>query len=369
MENKKYDDIELGLTNIKDLQSIYTNKIKSIKLTQISMKKLCWKMLSNNMSWIFILHILINILLSSMLIPTLFKISNDTFVIKTKITQGIYFVVFAIGCEIISIIHKNQVIEPNRRIFIARMHCNLEDEINHNIAKINWNKLRDLNKNELDRKKAMAKWYILGFINNIISTFISLFSFFGYTFWIGMISPMSLIIYIGILGILIYFYPHAEKVDIEQKHNIWDKYYNLQTGLYTDIIHHNGKKTLDNMKNCMEQVELVRDEEKKNDSMFTDSISIIFNIGFIINCLILAGSFSPSDIIIYIQYSCLMRNSVTMCIGMYINFKDSKREYEKLENLINTLDERIEIEQKVNYNKITITQISTTFLSRISSNF
>jgi len=39
---------------------------------------------------------------------------------------------------------------------------------------------------------------------------------------------------------------------------------------------------------------------------------------------------------------------------MYINFKDSKREYNKLENLINKLDQRIEIEQKVNYNKITI---------------
>ena len=346
-------DIEIGKEDLKKNYMKY--------LEQISMEKLCIKMFHDNMSLKFIINIGINIILSSMLIPTLFKLSNDTFILNTNMSHGIYFVIFAIGCEILSIIHKNKIIEPQKRLFTANVHYSLEDEINKNIIKINWNKLRDLNTNELERKKDMAKWYILNLINNIIGTFINLFSFFGYTFWIGIISPLSLVIYFGLLFWLVYWYKHDRQKNNDMRNDLWNKYYNLQTNLYTNIIHHNGKETLENMKLCTEKIELLRNEDKNNDAKFTDTISIVFNIGFIINCLLLINSLNSSDIIIYIQYSCLIRSSVSLCIGIYINWKDTKREYGKLEDIIGKLTKRIEVEQKINYNKITINSLKYSY--------
>jgi len=334
-ENDQLNKIEVVISQ----PEIIENKLK-----QIPLESLCFKMFKENLSWIFIINIIINISLSSMLIPTLLKYSNDEFIQTKNINNGIMFIIIAIVCEIISRIHKNRIIEHNKRKFLANVHCSLEEEINKNIISINWNTLRHLNTNELDRKKDMAKWYILGLITNVISTFINLFSFFGYSFWVGIISPLSMIIYFGLMIILLIFYPHKEKNKNSIKQEFWDKYYDVQTRLFTDIIHHNGKKSLDKMKDCMKSVESCRDEDKKNDAIFIDTVDIIFNIGFIMNCLIFGNQLSPANVIIYIQYTCLMRSSVSMFFGIYSQYKDSKREYAKLEEIISKSNQRIEVE-------------------------
>lgn len=347
------DDIEMNLVQLSKLKSDQFSS-NSKMLHQIPLNQLCVKMIIQNMTWIFVLNILVNILLSSMLIPTLFKFSNDSFVKEFKVVKGIHLIVLAIICEILSVIHKNIIIEPQKRLFLTKVHTGLEEEVNKIVLLINWNKLRDLNKNEFERKKDLAKWNILSLITSIIGTFISLFSFFGYTFWIAMISPLSLIIYFGILFGLIYFYPKNNKKNSDLRHDLWATYSYLNTNLYTDIIHHNGDKSLEKITDCVKKIELARDEEKKCDSAFTDTINVVYNIGFIINCLVLGGSLSPSDVVIYIQYSCLMRNSVSMCIGIYNQYQNSYREYAKLEDIINKLDERIIVEPYSDYRKITI---------------
>jgi ABC-type bacteriocin/lantibiotic exporter with double-glycine peptidase domain len=352
--SKQITQMETESLNKSDQIEVVVSQIPKTKLKQISIESLIFKMFINNISWIFIINLLINIGISSILIPTLFKFSNDEFINNSNITNGLWYILIAIIGEIISRIYKNRFIEQNKRNFVAKVHYELEEEINRNIMLINWNKLRDLNKNELDTKKNMAKWNILHLISNLISTFISLFAFFGYTYWIGVISPSSLIIYAGLMILLLIFYPYQEKIKGESRQEIWDKYYTKQTELFTDIIHHNGQKSLDGMKKCMELVENYRDNDKKNDALFIDTIDIIFNLGFIINCLLFANALSPTNIIIYIQYTCLMRNSVSMCFGIYSQYRDAKREYAKLEDIISKSFKRIELEQKVINNKITI---------------
>jgi len=175
-DEPEYDfvDLELG--------------IKPQKLKQPGMEELYFKMVFSNMSWKLMCNIVLNIGLCSLIIPLMFKLSNDNLLgINSSIHLGLFYVGMAIGCEILSTIHKNMIIEPERRKFVARVHCDLEDEVNSQVLQINWNKLRELNKNELDRKKDMAKWYLLGFLNSSITTFISLFTFLGYLYWIGII--------------------------------------------------------------------------------------------------------------------------------------------------------------------------------------
>jgi len=349
-DNTEFFDLKLGIEQVP---------VTETKLKQISMGALCYKMFKKNMKKIFVFNMGLNILLCSIMIPTLFKLSNDYFVSNdNSIGYGILCVCMGICCQIISTIHTNFIIEPYKREFIGKVHCDLEEEVNKKILQINWNKLRELNKNDLDRKKDAAKFYLLGLINGLINTFISLFSFFGYTFWVGLISPISLVVYIGLLTLLIIYYPYKNYKNSNNLNKLWANYWNKQTGLFTNIIHLKGHKILKEMKNSICAIENQRDNDKKSDSELIDSISVIFNLGFIINCLLVYyftnTNLTTSNIIIYIQYSCLMRNSVSMCIGVYTQYSDSQREYKKLEEIIDSSDKRNEIDQINNYSNITI---------------
>ena len=70
------------------------------------------------------------------------------------------------------------------------------------------------------------------------------------------------------------------------------------------------------------EFEKKRYEDKNYYSKFMNTISIVFNSAFIINCIILAfnNNNNIGNIIVYIQYSCLMRNSVSSCISIYNQF-------------------------------------------------
>jgi ABC-type multidrug transport system fused ATPase/permease subunit len=357
------DHEDLIMSNMKEGLNLI--ELEQYKLEQIPLDQLVWKMFSKNLSGKFILNMGLNILLCSIMIPGLFKLSNDYLIGKSStIYKGFVAVILAIGCEIISIVHKNCIIEPGKRKFITLVHSDLEEEVGKQILQINWNKLRELNKNELDRKKDGAKWRILGLINSLINTFIGLFSFFGYAGWVGYISPVSLAVYIGISLILIKYYPIKKEKNSDEYHELWDKYYNVQTGFYTDVIHLKGLDSLNQMKQCICDIETKRDNDKKSDSMFTDTIRLVWNLCFIINCLGLYWytnmsvddkiETNPSDIIIYIQYSCMMRSSVTMFFNIYTQYSEAKREYAKLEDIVSKSSKRIELEQDIKFETIRI---------------
>jgi ABC-type multidrug transport system fused ATPase/permease subunit len=184
-----------------------------------------------------------------------------------------------------------------------------------------------------------------------------MFAFFGYTFWIGMISPVSLAIYIVSLSLFTAFYKRPKKNNPEAYYDIWDTYTNHNTSMFTEMIHHNGNETLDKMKDAMLQLEKIRDTDKYNDSKFMDAITLIFNIAFIINCLIVSSDITIANVIIYIQYSLLMRNSVTSCINLFNQYADSKREYEKMSVIINGSTRRKELEQLQDFTSITIDRL------------
>ena len=349
-------DLDSDPTDTQSLNKIevMVHQTPEKKLTQIPMGSLIIKMFVNNISWKFIVNITINIILSSIIIPSLYKFANDDIIKDLNVQNGLLFILLAITFEILSIIHKNIFIQPNKEQFNTSVHCSLEQEINKNILLITWNNVRELNKNELDNKKQMAKWAIKSLVTNILNTFMNLFSFFGYSFWICYISPVSFGIYVTLMVFLLIFYPYKEKNKNESRQDIWDNYYNLQTGFYTDIIHHKGGNTLREMEKCIEKLESCRYNDKKNDAIFTDTIDTIFNLGFIINCLLFAYLIPLSDIIIYIQYTCLMRNSVSMFFSIHTQYKESKREYEKIVEIISKSKKRIELEKKDFIDKITI---------------
>ena len=71
------------MSNNKYIPPAQQNNIK-----QYSIEYLCYLMFKNNISVNFILNMIINIVLSSVLIPTLFKYSNDKFISNLNINSG-----------------------------------------------------------------------------------------------------------------------------------------------------------------------------------------------------------------------------------------------------------------------------------------
>ena len=94
-----------------------------------------------------------------------------------------------------------------------------------------------------------------------------------------------------------------------------------------------------------------------------EAINVIYNLGFVINCIIILNTVKTiSSIVIYNQYSFLIRSSVVSCINLYTHYKDSKREYEKLENIIAGCYERNDTKQIIEFNTITIKSLKYEYL-------
>lgn len=312
--NNRYKKVKQDDTELLEESTLLSTKIELDTLGTI-----CFKLLKDNMTYLFGFNILINIIFCSFFIPFLIKLSNDTMIMKidnkSNIDLGLVYVGIAIFLEIVSVMHKNFIIEKHKRMFHTNIHTQFENMINNLILEINWHKLRELNKNDFDRKKDMAKWFLLSFINMIINTFMNLFSFFGYTIWIWLISPVSILIYIVVLSFWIYFFqvPNKKNKDIYQK--LWDRYYAKQNDMYNEITHLKGDKCMNDIRKIICDIEEFRNDDKKKDTLFVDMISVVYNFAFLLNCLIIHYNKLPiQSIIIYIQYSFLMKNSISNCI-------------------------------------------------------
>lgn len=313
---------------------------RPVGLSLLSLETLCFTLVANNLSWIFVANTLLGVALSSILSPTLYKYSNDEFVQTSNVTNGLWFVMIALLCDILSIFHNNQFIQSYKRSFLAKVQCGLEDNVNQHISLIHWNKLRDLNNNELDRKKDIATMYVLDLITKTINTFIYSFSFFGYTYWVCVISPASLLLYGTLMVLLLALYPYKAKSINNATQIYWDKYYDATIRRFTDIIHHDSQKNLDVMKQCINSIEECRIENRQRDALFTDTIDTVFTIGFIINCALFAHQLSPVHAIIYVQYTCFMKNSISSSMSLYCQYMDTKHEYGKLEDILATSTQR-----------------------------
>lgn len=284
-------------------------------------------------------------MICTIIIPTSQKISNE-YIIKgdDMIHIGIRLMVGIILLETISNIHKLKYLDPLRVQFRLEINYDLEDMISNRINGTSWNLIKDLMKDNLDVKKIDGKGYILCFIDNLILTSINMFPLFGYTIWLLWISPISVIIYVFAILIVIKYYPKKEGKGMKELREIWDRYDHLNSNIYNDIIHHKSEETVNEMKESMKQIEKFREERKMDDSNFMEIISTIFNMIFIINCLLL-NTENPTEIITYFQYTVYMKSSIQMVMNMYKEYKRAEREYSVLKEIMDKCEPLPKTEQ------------------------
>ncbi len=327
---------------------------------------LCFDVIKKNMKIKFLLNLILNFLLNSVLIPIILHNANHNF-IENNIQSGITISILAILIFIPSSYHSKKILETQRKEFRCDVIVYTISQVNDKIKKLVWNELREqINKNELNRKKEDIKYGLTGFIMQIINTVIHLCTLCGSIFWLGYISPVSMIIYIILFIIIIKYILKIKPIKIRNNEN-YDRYYELNTNLYTDIIHNNEKKTLDELNNCMIKIEKENLTNNNNDLYMM--ISLLFFICFILNLLIISNQIKqeikPVNMIMYIHYTYNLLNCINMCISLSSEYDYVKIQYDKLFDTINNIENKVNRHKINNFIDIYIEELTYTYPSKL----
>ena len=321
---------------------------------------LCIKVIKANIKIKFLLNLFLNFLLNSVLNPIIQNYANTHF-IESNIAFGIKIIIISILINTISSYHAQAILEVQRREFKGDVNVYITSLINDKIKKLIWNELREqINKNDLNRKKEETKWFLSNFINQMVNTVIQFCTLFGCIFWIGYISPVSLIIYILLfISIQKYVVKAIANININNYHDINDRYDFLNNNLYTDIIHYNDKKTLDELNEC--SIKFEKERIKDTNSNVYNLICFIFNICFILNLLIISDNIKAIYIIIYIQYTYNLYGCINTCISLSRDYNNSKIQYDKLFNIINNINEKTNTHKINNFTNLYIRELKYTY--------
>lgn len=323
------------------------------------MIRLVAKIIYNNIRGRFLFHLMIHMMISSFFLPTINKICYDRLTSNGSgnIDSGIMIYFGFIMLEIITNYHNLHFIEPFIRNFRGDAHASLEGFINDKFQSLNWNIIRELQKEEIERIKNDAIWPLLGLIDTFVRQGIQLFPFIGYTLWLFYFSPFSVILYIFGISLTIYWYPLSTQ-EYDKYHELWDRYSFLSTSKFTEIIHYRGKENAEELNKTIKQIE----DKIKNDGLertkFFECINLAFNLIFGANVVLFARSISSvTNIVIYLQYSNLIKNGMNFFGNIYKQYCDTKKYYDKLNNNLLSKPNREIVEPINNFEQITISML------------
>ena len=304
----------------------------------------------------FLLHLLLNLLANSFVIPTLMVISNKA-IIGNDIQYGILIL---FGFLIVTLCvdrHNLNYLDPYKLSFRENAHKELEEFITKKFVCLNWNKIKSLQK-EFEMTKNKAKYPLLSLIDTFVQRTISLFPFFGYILWLGIISPFSIIFYIvGITAIIYYHTPPPR--DIEVYHDIWERHDFLRSGRFTDIIHNRGIQNKDEMIECIMKSEQQSNTDRLRQLRHIQRLTTAFNIIFGINLVFFVLPMSNIyTVITYIQYTYMIRTNVVVFGDFFKQYKEAQCEYDKLNDILLKCTEREIVPMIDNFETIIIKDLT-----------
>jgi ABC-type multidrug transport system fused ATPase/permease subunit len=298
----------------------------------------------------------INMVISTLFLPTIMKLTNDSF-IGSEIQIGLVYFTAFISFGIISDLHSTFFIEPLKRRFRSSLICDIEDHFNRLINGFKWNQFRELKKKNIEERKNIAQWSIRMISEMMISNLIHLFPFFGYSIWILYISPISLIAYIiGIIAV-IKFYPKQTKIDHDNNTELWDRYHSINYNMFNRTIHGKSEDSLSEMKECRMNIERRREIERSSDDKLSVTLRSVFDIIFALNCLLFIPNFSPGNIMTYLQYTYIVKQELYLFTNFFNTYEDSKRDYKKFQEMISDCEIKEMVPQTTEFSRLHITEL------------
>ena len=322
----------------------------------IKMLNICFKLIKSSLKYKFIFHMIVNMIISTLFLPTIMKLMNDSF-IGSDIELGLIYLIMFISIGIVVDLHSTFFIESLKRQFHTSLICDIEDYINRIINGFKWNQLRKLKKESIEERKYAAQWSIKNICEMTVSNLIQLFPFFGYSIWIFYISPFSLIAYIVGIYITIKLYPTKLKEDGNDNMELWERYHSISYGLFNETIHGKSEYALSEMKDCRRKIEGKKEIERSSDDKITTAVKSVFDMIFALNCLLFIPKFSVMNIMTYLQYTYIIKQYIQLIMSSINIYNDAYRDYNRFTDIILGCENKNNVKQCVSFNKLQITEL------------
>jgi len=240
----------------------------------------------------------VNLVLCTVLQPYLLKKFNQNLV-EGDVTYALNQILCYVLLGIVISYQKSFKLEPMARRFRISAHSYLEKIINQKILLLNFNQIRSIHKQDLNRIKNDMICPMLYFIMIIVKDSINLLPFIGYFVLLFMMSPLSGILYVISMLVVIYFVIIEDKPrDIYNK--LWDKYNFLVSNSFYDIIHGRGEINCKSIEKIVSEIEQARENGTIEHSKYFGKMEMVFHIIFAINILIFTNDHVDiSDVLIF----------------------------------------------------------------------
>lgn len=313
----------------------------------------------------FLIHTLFNLVTRSIIIPLL----NNNSVIN--ITNGnIYDGIIIMLCYLLLTIivnkHNQTYLEYYKMKFKIDVRAHLFDRVNCKIMKSEWDKIRLCEKDDLDTKRSNYVFAVLFFIQPLMVNVIELFPFIGYTAWLLYYSPLTVTIYtITIIALIKYLSCPIrlfnEYISINNRLSF------LYSDQFRNIIHHNENSNHEKIIGCIRDLEYIKGNDLLAESTRSEYIKIGFNIAYCINLILFASQMTDiATVILYIQYTNLISNSICTFSHLHKQYHEAKIDYNTIEDLLSGCGKKQIVPQLKDFNEITVSKLSFTYL-RLSS--
>ena len=159
------------------------------------MLKLVWTLFHDNLTIWFILHMAINLVVNVFLLPWLMYRFNKSVLDEGGSELEMYFIIGYILIKLGSMSHGVYCMGPAKERFNAAISTSIDTMINCKKSRLQFNKMKELEDGTLHKTIQKAKWPMICFVEILLATFISLFSFCGNFVWLFNISPLSVVVY------------------------------------------------------------------------------------------------------------------------------------------------------------------------------
>lgn len=311
----------------------------------------------------FLFHLVLNLVMSSVFLPVLTKLSNE-YLIGNEIHKGIAVTFCLIMIKIMIDFHSIRFLEIYIKSFRRNSHRMLEKLVSLKVISLNWNVIRKLEKEEIDRIKDDVKWPMLYLVDILVSQGVQIFPFIGYFIWLVYVSPISIFLYVFGISMVMYWTPLPGKKE-NSYHEIWDQYYFYASKQFTEIIHHRGMENNEEMSKAMEAFEKQRENDNYEMTKYLQNIENTFNLIFAANLILFVSSMTNvTDILIYIQYTGFLKNNLSFFGNSYKQYKECKKYFSKMENKLLNYPNREKVDQLDDLNGIKINHLNYTYPCR-----
>lgn len=292
----------------------------------------CISTISQTINRQYVILCLTEVLIASVILPY-FTICANSYLVTGQVTLAIrYYTIYLLLNETNDRIFKKILNNANLEVD-KNMSLFLEKHIIDTVYKYPYDDIQRLLEKQLGNKINSAKWSLLTFCNNVITTSITYTAMIAYFIAIFQISPITFVMYVIaiILGIISNNENEKEKEDYT---DIWKRYDFHWANLFNSAIHNNYDKCIGKMVECMKEFFDLYNKKKKEKQEKSDYLTFMVNIAFGISINFVVSGSDAGTILNFIYYSTMITSQCYTIKTLIVSYKTTKIDLEKLTSLL-----------------------------------